>query len=108
MQELAAPRRSPFVVVGALTVVVTMAIIRLPDSLVTQVENSGLLSISQRGWAFRLLAFFACIQAVYVGFAVLRPERVKGARETEARIGRMSRAQLVRSLARTAAGSIVL
>lgn len=91
-----------------LTFVVALAVFRLPDSFVAQLENSQAFSISQRGWAFRLLAFAAVAQAIYVGFAVFRPERVKHARETDRRVIKLTRERLMRSLARNAAGAIVL
>ena len=108
MTELSPRRRTPFMVVAIVVVIVTLAIFRLPESLVTQIENSGTFSLSQRGWAFRLLAFFAIAQAFYVGFAVLRPEHVKTQRDTNPRVGALTRAALLTSLARTAAGAIVL
>jgi len=89
-------------------VIVTLAIFRLPESFVVQIENSTPLSLSERGWAFRLLAFFAIVQAFYVGWSVLRAERVKRARETEPRVSRLSRLALVRSLARSSAGAMFL
>ena len=108
MSELTRERRTPFVVVGVLIALVTLAIFRLPESFVAQIQNSGTFSLTERGWAFRLLALFALAQAAYVGFVLLRPERVKKARETEEKIAALSRAGLVRSLARTAAGAVLL
>lgn len=108
MTELASERRSSFAIAAGVLAVITLAIFRLPDSLVTQIENSGFLSLSGRGWAFRLLAFFALIQALYMGYSVLRAERVKRAREKDPRVARLSRRELVRSLARSAAGAIYL
>lgn len=108
MRDLLRHRRIPFVVVLVLTFVISIAVFRLPDSFVVQLENSQTFSISQRGWAFRLLAFAALAQAFYVGFAIFRPERVKHARETDRRVIRLTRERLMRSLARNAAGAIVL
>src|SRR5687767_3751696 len=108
MSELTRERRTPFVAVGVLIALVTIAIFRLPESFVAQIENSGTFSLTERGWAFRLLALAAIAQAAYVGFVLLRPERVKKARETEEKIAALSRAGLVRSLARTAAGAVLL
>ena len=108
MTELAAERRPAFGLALAVLGVVTLAIFRLPESFVTQIENSGFLSLSARGWAFRLLAFFALMQGLYMGYSVLRTERVKRAREREPRIARMTRPQVVRSLARSAVGAVIL
>lgn len=101
-------RATPYAVVAVVAGVVTLALFRLPESFVVQVENGSPLSLGQRGWAFRLLAFFAIVQAAYVGFALLRPERVKRARDTDPRFGRMDHDRLLRSIARTAAASVVL
>lgn len=108
MNGLARERRTPFIAVLVLVALVTLAIFRLPDSFVVQIQNSGPFSLSERGWAFRLLAFFALTQASYVGFAVLRSERVKAAREKDPKIAQKSRGELVRSVARIGAGAVVL
>ena len=108
MTELASRRRAPFAFAAAALGVVTLAIFRLPESLVTQIENAGLLSLSGRGWAFRLLAFFAVMQALYVGYSVLRTERVKRARESDPRVARMTRHRIMRSLVRSAVGAVFL
>jgi hypothetical protein len=108
MDEAARARRTPFIFVGVVVAIVTLAIFRLPESLVAQIENSGPFSLSQRGWAFRLLAFFAVLQASYVGFVLLRSERVKAAREKDAKVAQLSRLGLLRSVARTGAGTVIL
>src|SRR5688572_767357 len=108
MTELASQRRAPFAFAAAALGVITLAIFRLPESLVTQIQNSGFLSLSARGWTFRLLAFFAVVQALYMGYSVLRTERVKRAREREPRIARMTRERVMRSLIRSAVGAVFL
>jgi hypothetical protein len=87
---------------------VTIAVFRLPDSLIEQIENTSPLSLSQRGWAFRLLAFFAVVQAAYVGLAVFRPEKVKEARESDPKVARLTRPRLMSSMSRTAATIVFL
>ena len=42
---------------------------------------SFFVSVAYDCWAFRLLAFFALVQALYMGYSVLRTERVKLARQ---------------------------
>lgn len=108
MQELLRERRSPFVITLVIVALVTLAVFRLPETLITVLQNEGPLSISQRGWAFRLLAFMAVIQAAYVGFAILRIDRVQHAREKDPRVAGLTRERLMRSLGRNAAGAIFL
>lgn len=108
MTELESRRRVPFAFTAALVGIITLAIFRLPEPFVAQIQNSGFLSLSARGWAFRLLAFFALIQALYMGYSVLRTERVKSAREREPRIARMTRPKVMSSLVRSAVGALIL
>jgi len=82
---------------------ITIAVFRLPDSLIEQLENSELLSLSARGWAFRLLCLFSVAQAVYVGLIVFRIDRVKKAREDDPKVKSMSKPRFMTSLARNAA-----
>jgi MFS family permease len=108
VRELLRRRLPPFISIAVLVAFITLAVFRLPDSFVEQLENSQTLSLSQRGWAFRLLALFAIVQAVYVGFAVLRSEHVKDARQRDEKVARLSRAQLMTSLSWNAAAIIFL
>ena len=93
---------------AALVAFITLAVFRLPTSFIEQLENSQLLTLSERGWAFRLLALFAVAQAVYVGLGVFRIDRAKEARENDPRINRLTPPEFVSSLARTAATIILL
>lgn len=85
-----------------------MAVFRLPESFISQLENSGPFSLTERGWAFRLLALFAILQAIYVGFGVLRPEHVKAAREKDPKMARLTRAGLMTGLSWNANAVIFL
>lgn len=69
-------RWEPFAAAVAALVVITVAVFRLPESFVAMLERNALLQGSAAGWAYRLLAVAAVGQAAYVGFVVLRPERV--------------------------------
>jgi hypothetical protein len=91
-----------------LVALVTLAVFRLPASFISQLENAGTFSLSQRGWAFRLLALFAILQAVYVAFGVLRPEHVKSARERDPKVAVLTRSALMSGLSWNAAAIIFL
>jgi hypothetical protein len=71
--------------------VLSVAVARLPKSLVEQLQRNSPLTGTEAGWAYRLLAAIAAAQVLYGGFRVLRVERVRKARETDANVARMSR-----------------
>jgi len=98
----------PFAVVAAVLLVLSIAIARLPESLVEQLQRNSLLTGTEAGWAYRLLVAFAVIQVLYGGFRVLRVERVKRALECDAKVASMTRPRLLSSIARNAAGMIFL
>jgi hypothetical protein len=88
--------------------VLSVAIARLPESLVEQLQRNSPLTGTDAGWAYRLLAGAAAAQILYGGFRVLRIERVRKAQETDPKVARMSRPRLLGSIARSAAGMIFL
>jgi hypothetical protein len=98
----------PFGVALALLVVVTVAVFRLPDSLMTQLQTNGPFTSVQADWAYRLLVFAAIAQAVFVGFMVLRIERVQSSIERDPKLAEMSKDQIAFSLGRAAAGMACL
>ncbi len=108
VQELYDRRRPPFIATAAVLAILSIAVARLPDSFVNLLERNRILDTSAAGWAYRLLAFFAIVQALYGGFYVLRIDQVKRARADDPKVARMTRVQVVRSLARTATGMVVL
>lgn len=109
VQELNERRWSPFVVVGSIVAIVCVAMARLPDSLVNTIERNRFLeSSSSAGWAYRLLAFFAVVQALYGGFYVLRIDHVKKSRTKDPKVAAMTRARVVTVLSRNAAGMVFL
>lgn len=108
MRELLNRRLPPFVTIAILAGLATLAVFRLPESFISQLENSGPFSLTERGWAFRLLAAFAILQAVYVAYGVLRPEQVKSAREKDPKVARLTRAGLMSGLSWNAAAGIFL
>jgi hypothetical protein len=108
VRELLRRRFPPFLVAGVLLGLVTLAVFRLPESFIAQLENGGPFNLTQRGWVFRLLAAFAILQATYVGFGVLRSEHVKKAREKDPKMAALSRTQLMSGLSWNAAAIIVL
>ena len=85
-------RRPPFAFVLAVLMVLSVAVARLPESLVEQLQRNSPLTGTEAGWAYRLLAAVAVAQVLYGGFRVLRVERVRKAQETDAKVARRSRA----------------
>lgn len=108
VERLYQRRRPPFIVAGSILAIVSIAVARVPESLVSQLGRNAPLDGSAAGWAYRLLAFVAVAQVVYGGFAILRIDRVKKARAEDPKIAAMPHEQIVRSLARNAAGMVLL
>ena len=88
--------------------IVCLAVLRLPDSFLSQLRNNKPLDDVQADWAYRLLVLFALAQAIYGGFGILQPDRVRKARERDEKTRAMSREEIVQSLARNAAGMCAL
>jgi hypothetical protein len=107
MDETWARRRPPFIVAASILLIVSIAIARLPDSLVSSIENNRTFTNSQAGWAYRLLALAAVVQAFYGGFAILRIDRVKRAREKDPKVAAMTHDRVIASLSRNAAGMVM-
>ena len=91
----------PFAVAGCLLVIVSVALFRLPESLVAQMSRNRFLSEPQARWAFRLMLGAALGQAAFVGFFLLRIERLE--RRLPAHAHAVPAEWLVGSLARSAA-----
>jgi hypothetical protein len=108
VKDIMQRRRPPFAVVLAVLMVLSVAVARLPESLVEQLQRNSPLTGTDAGWAYRLLAAAAAAQVLYGGFRVLRIERVRKAQETDPKVARMSRPRLLGSIARNAAGMIFL
>ena len=108
VENLYERRRPAFIVSAAAIAIVSVAIARLPQSLVNTLERNRFLEGPSVGWAYRLLAFFAIVQALYGGFFVLRVDHVKKSRQEDPKVAVMTRAEIVTSLARNAAGMIFL
>ena len=108
VKDIMQRRWPPFALVLAVLMVLSLAVARLPESLVEQLQRNSLLTGTEAGWAYRLLAGFAAAQILYGGFRVLRIERVRKAQETDAKVARMSRPRLLGSIARNAAGMMFL
>ena len=109
VEELYERRRPPFIFAAAIISILSVAIARLPDSLIITMERNRFLPTnSAAGWAYRLLAFFAIVQAVYGGFFIFRIDHVKKSRAEDPKAAAMTRARVVTSLSRNAAGMIIL
>src|SRR3712207_146328 len=102
MGELWARRRPAFIFAASVLVIVSIAVARLPVSLVSSLENNRTFTNSQAGWAYRLLAFAAIVQAFYGGFVILRVDRVKRARESDPKVGAMTHERVIAVLSRNA------
>lgn len=100
--------RRPFLVASTGSVIVAVAVFRLPETFVARLEQDRLLTTEQVRWSFRLLVVAAAIQAVVVGFLMLRPERVRRAFERDPRLAAMPRDGVTMLLARNAAGIAAL
>lgn len=107
MEELRAKRIRPFAVVAAVLLIVCIAMARLPESLVELLDRNSPFTSTQKGWAYRLLAFAAIGQALYGGFMLLRPDRVERALQKDQKLARMSRAKVTSTIARTAATMLI-
>jgi hypothetical protein len=101
-------RNIAFAYATAVWLIVCLAMARLPETFVERLRRNRPLDATQSGWVYRLLVIVAIAQALYVGFVLLRPERVQKARESDPKLARMSRAEVVASTARNAAGISLL
>ncbi len=107
-KELFERRRPAFLFAAAIIAIVSVAVARLPDSLVNAIERNRFLSTPAAGWAYRLLAFFAIALIVYGGFFVFRIDQVKKSRTEDPKVAAMPRVRVVQSLSRNAAGMVLL
>jgi hypothetical protein len=96
-------RSGPFLFAAAVISVVSIAVFRLPEEFITQLRSGRPFSAAQAGWLYRLLALAAVAQAAFVGFSVLRVERVEAAQKKDPKLRALTRAQMARSLARNGA-----
>ena len=103
MSTLVQRRIRPFAVLGAVGVVIGVAIARLPDIFVAQLARRRTLTDPQAGWAYRLLALAAIAQALYAGFLLFRPERLARARSEDPQLRALPKIDVVGSVARNAA-----
>jgi hypothetical protein len=106
MEELGSRRRMPFAIVAIIGTIICIAILRLPDAFVAQMERNGPFTSAQAGWAYRLLVFAAIAQAAYGEFVLLRVDRVRRAREEDPKIAALPLEQILTTLARTAAAQV--
>lgn len=108
MDDSPARRPAPFLVTLAIALVVSVAVARLPEEFVETLRRNRPLDNSGSGWAYRLIAIAAVLQAFYVGLALLRPERVQEARSKDPKLARMGRSELLHSVSRNGAGIAAL
>jgi hypothetical protein len=96
-------RRTAFAVVAAITAILSIAVARLPESFIAQLERSRPFTTSQAGWAYRILALVAIGQALWAGFALLRPEKVVAARRSDPKLADVGNERMLSMTAHTAA-----
>ena len=101
--DLGTRRIGPFVVAGAVVLIVCSAVAALPDPYLRQLMRGRLLDGDQAGWAYRLLVLFASIEIVYAGYRVFRVEAVAAVRGEARRGSALTGAGLISSMSRTAA-----
>jgi hypothetical protein len=101
-------RLVPFLVALAVLGIICLAMARLPEAYASRLARNSPFTTSQSGWAYRLLALAAIGQAAYGGFVLLQIDRVRKARNEDERLAAASPAEIVKSLARTAAGMSIL
>ena len=106
--DLLERRRRPFGIALAAAVIVTIAVFRLPELFVDQLRRNRAFDTGQSGWLFRLLAIAAVAQAAYIGFVLLRSERVEKAWRVDPKLARMHRSEVFASIVRNAAGMALL
>jgi hypothetical protein len=99
-------RTPPFFVCGGIALVVTIAFFRLPETLVTQIEDRRIATGVVGDWTYRLLAGIAVFQAIYAGRA-LRIEKLKRF-VPDGRVDVTAFAPLYKSLARNSAIAVLL
>jgi hypothetical protein len=99
---------TPFVVLGAVMLIVFVAIARLPELFVSGLEGDSPLSTAQATWAFRLLAVMAVLQAAYGGFAVLQIEKVRESWRNDPKMADMGRYDVAALVSRNAAIMVFL
>ena len=92
----------PWLVLAAIAGIVLLAVARLPGSFLAQYVRDRPFSAEQAGWAFRLLALAALLQAAYGGFVLLQTERVQKAMAADPRTREMGAGRLMDVLTRNA------
>jgi hypothetical protein len=100
--------KRPFAIATSVAVIVTLTVFRLPDLVVDQLRRNRVFDSGQAGWLYRLLALAAAAQAAYIGFVLLRSERVEEAWKRDPKLTRMHRSEVFSSVVRNAAGMPLL
>lgn len=108
MDSSPARRPAPFLVTLAIALVVSVAVFRLPEEFVASLRRHRPLGNDGSGWVYRLISIAAVLQALYVGLALLRPEKVQEARRKDSKLAGMTRSELLHSVSRNAASIAAL
>jgi hypothetical protein len=102
VQDRVQMHTTPFIYLGAVMLIVFLAVARLPELFVAQMERNSPLSFAQAGWAFRLLALSAVAQAAYGGFSILQVDKVRESWDTDPKMASMTRDQVAGLVSRNA------
>ncbi len=94
---------TPFIYLGAVMLIVFVAVARLPELFVAEMENDSPLSFAQAGWAFRLIALAAVLQAAYGGFSILQIDKVRESWDNDPKMASMTRTEVAALVSRNAA-----
>lgn len=109
MEQPLARRRNPVFIFGtAVLAITTLALMRLPETFVEQIRRNRPFDISQSGWIYRGMVLVAIAQAAYIGFVLLRVEKVQTARSRDPKLAQMGKPELMSSVARNAVGTALL
>ena len=101
-------RLLPFLVSLFVLFIVCLAMARLPEAYASRLQRNSPFTAAQGDWAYRLLALAALAQAFYGGFVLLQIDKVRKTRLEDEKTAAMTAPELIKSLARVAAGMSVL
>lgn len=102
-RTLSSSRRVPFAAASLVLVVTSLALAVLPETWGADLRRRSPFTPTQATWALYLAGAAAVLQAVYEGFAVLRPHRIEAALQHEERLARLPATSIASAVARNAA-----
>ncbi len=103
MESEGAARRGPFLVLAAISLIVTIAVFRLPEALVALLVRHRFLEARQATWGLWLIFAAAFVQALYCGFVTFSPERLAASVRRDSKMALRPLPEATRSMARAGA-----